>query len=1345
MTVTVPPIQVQRVLVCRPCQECHHCRVSGLTGRRFGAAFLLIAVAIGALWLGIFLSHRGIEWAARFSEIASFVLAVAGVLAAPFGKVAQWLRGPQPLTMQQIVGAESRLRATLTAAWDAEGSAVYQDQPMHVRFSSWAEVVDRQVLPDVPWPDVPAAGQPSAGDFRGVAEAFSCEPRFRRVVLGEAGAGKTVLVAELQRRLLATPASAGPVPVIVPAGDWRPDERSLLDWLADRLAADYAWLPVTHARALVAGSKVLPILDGLDEMPRALQPAAITRINEHHVYRPLIVTSREEQYVDAIRQNGEGIKDASVAAISPLLSADIRAYLDPTGRSPWTAVLAGMDANSPLAAVLANPLMLWLARIVYTDKSPDHLMFFDTRTALENHFLDQFVPAVYKTGPGWPHGREFRCTEREAERWLGTLAYRRRSRFLGDEGRRDDDRGTAALEWWRLGAAAGWWRALGIGLRAVMLSGVGAALSVWVLARQGNWRHGAYSGPLDLGDLLLGGRAGQLIRPTVEHLAHAIPKANGRYIQTGITSAFQVIDYVFARPLLFVVTAVLAALSLTMVLQPSFAWLPRRLQIRPTRVLTRALASCSLLFGMAVLTSWLTLHLPRGLSSRSTFFDARSTWVTLLVISLVGLTSIPSSFIRRSDISGNLSPRDSFRLDRQAHVVVAISKRSAIAIVVWLFCGPPVATAYGIFAITATLVMLTLGGQGRSASGSYIDARNWLAVRGRLPWRTMTFLADASRRGVLRQAGAIYQFRHVRLQDQADNWRLTRKPQLSDRWTTWKDRLREIPYLIGQKSGVNPPPWVRLNELCEEAAKFRRIARTSQNDLPPSFNEDLDELASRLISRPDDAALAARVLLDAYRTLAKANPAAYKPGLAKAMNSLASVFPRHEALRLQQDAVDEYSELTAGDPATFLPGLAQAVRRLADELTQLGLAEEACRKVNDFANECRHFAETAPDIFRPVLADSLSDLADRVWTSAPWESLALRREVVAIYRDLADESPARFGSSLASSLDTLASSLQQLEKGDEELNTVRAAIEAYRTRAEYIAALRHQIEQRTTASKTFRFLARDLAEAQPVEFLPTLARAFQDLAVEMNTAGRRLESQAFAKEALDVRMLYRYMQRHRQVAVMTGKASEGSAVGRMAALALRLWKLGKQQEALATAQACGTLAPAGRIGASPPDPWHPWLTRFIIRLRETSDMGRAREDARFWRRITRQNSAYRPPLIAETAKDLDLIEATRLLRARRLESLSDSLDTHAFRRQVARRNGDTLIATRQAVKVQQRAVSTYRRMCRRLYAESDLARSLDTLAIRLQAAGQAEAAANAALEASKIRQSLPVSPSTGRL
>ena len=47
----------------------------------------------------------------------------------------------------------------------------------------------------------------------------------------------------------------------------------------------------------------------------------------------------------------------------------------------------------------------------------------------------------------------------------------------------------------------------------------------------------------------------------------------------------------------------------------------------------------------------------------------------------------------------------------------------------------------------------------------YLDARIWLTAQGKLPWRLMPFLEDAHQRGILRQQGAIYQFRHDRLQE----------------------------------------------------------------------------------------------------------------------------------------------------------------------------------------------------------------------------------------------------------------------------------------------------------------------------------------------------------------------------------------------------------------------------------------------------------------------------------------------------------------------------------------------------------------------------------------------------
>ncbi|MEK8110391.1 hypothetical protein NKG94_50870 [Micromonospora sp. M12] len=54
---------------------------------------------------------------------------------------------------------------------------------------------------------------------------------------------------------------------------------------------------------------------------------------------------------------------------------------------------------------------------------------------------------------------------------------------------------------------------------------------------------------------------------------------------------------------------------------------------------------------------------------------------------------------------------------------------------------------------------------GFGAFGRLQMARLWWCTRGTLPWSMITFLDDAYHRGVLRQSGGVYQFRHALLRD----------------------------------------------------------------------------------------------------------------------------------------------------------------------------------------------------------------------------------------------------------------------------------------------------------------------------------------------------------------------------------------------------------------------------------------------------------------------------------------------------------------------------------------------------------------------------------------------------
>lgn len=118
-----------------------------------------------------------------------------------------------------------------------------------------------------------------------------------------------------------------------------------------------------------------------------------------------------------------------------------------------------------------------------------------------------------------------------------------------------------------------------------------------------------------------------------------------------------------------------------------------------------------------------------------------------------------------------MSPRRLLHLDRRTFVatlgIVAFSVALATGIRTMAQGG---STAAGVVAVLTTVITygLTAGllsAVAQSRYGAYLLWRLIHATRGQLPWRLMTFLASAHHRGVLRQNGANYQFRHQYLQD----------------------------------------------------------------------------------------------------------------------------------------------------------------------------------------------------------------------------------------------------------------------------------------------------------------------------------------------------------------------------------------------------------------------------------------------------------------------------------------------------------------------------------------------------------------------------------------------------
>ena len=137
----------------------------------------------------------------------------------------------------------------------------------------------------------------------------------------------------------------------------------------------------------------------------------------------------------------------------------------------------------------------------------------------------------------------------------------------------------------------------------------------------------------------------------------------------------------------------------------------------------------------------------------------------------VGTAGVPG------DLTGVTSPGRELARDRQFALLVMIASGLACGLEAGVIAGSATGLVGGVeagilIALAFGILAGLLGGFARNSDTawpSYMLVRGLLAFHHDLPWSLMSFLADAHRRGVLRQAGAVYQFRHIELQHRLAN------------------------------------------------------------------------------------------------------------------------------------------------------------------------------------------------------------------------------------------------------------------------------------------------------------------------------------------------------------------------------------------------------------------------------------------------------------------------------------------------------------------------------------------------------------------------------------------------
>ncbi|MGH3565407.1 MAG: NACHT domain-containing protein [Pseudonocardia sp.] len=726
--------------------------------KRLSGGALLIVVLLGA---GFFLKTQGLDEADKWASIGALLIGIVSLcqpgrrMPASGPPAGAFVEAPGPL-LDSL--AEQNLRRSWEIEWRRR--RLHDPVPLPVSWMNADELADH-------WQNICGSAEPSEplvldGRWEDLAATFERVPSRRLAVVGAGGQGKSVLCLHLARQLLERRTPGDPVPVLLSLSSWNPEVSSLEDWLCDRLPVDVS--PAlsqdagdgrTIARVMVEDGLMIPILDGLDELPDALHHRAVERINDAG-RGPLFLTCREEEFAHATSR--DVLTATAVARLRPLPLATVSSWLHRTApaadrsTTKWTPVLSAVDsdaapiapaqgpaeagAHEPLRMVLSSPLMVSLARTVYSETSadPSELLAarMDARDMIEQHLLRQLIPAAYRDATS---RRQRAWTPEQVERYLVNLG-----RYLATK---DTDR----WEWWRLAHILPRLRVRLLKAAVVAVVGI-AAFAVVQLLVVGRVA-------LDGSMIVLGVVPALAVLMAEPGSPDRAPVAQRLGFPAHMRPALAAVGRPALRGLVLgsIVGLVVAAVIVVLIWQGPL--------ILNAAVFTEVVLFVSRIiavFGFIGLGLGAVVSVPLALlkvfsqplpidriPSPGVLLRTDRAWSLVQAVvfgAVVGLTFLPALL---------------YVLVGSMHLLRLSGLQLQPAPEVGTIIEPVPLFALGVS--TALAFVLT-----STAWGRFTFARTYLAVTRRAPWRLMAFLAEARDRGVLRQVGPAYTFRHERLQ-----------------------------------------------------------------------------------------------------------------------------------------------------------------------------------------------------------------------------------------------------------------------------------------------------------------------------------------------------------------------------------------------------------------------------------------------------------------------------------------------------------------------------------------------------------------------------------------------------
>jgi hypothetical protein len=699
-------------------------------------------------------------------------------------------QGSSPSNAEQIDHAEAKLAALVKTAWDREaGSRLLRSpQPLAVHWTPRAGS------------DAHGSGQNAAVRPGHMADISALVEDFRRcrrlVVLGSPESSKTTISIFILLGLLETREDSEPVPVLLSAATWDRDNEDLHSWLIRRLTREYPDLAdtteygATAIRELVDQRRVLPVIDGLDELPARRRDRMLRALNrEFPAGAWLIITCRRDEYQDAAEQSN-AVTAAAVIELEPVQPGDAITFLGLSAgvrRPRWQPVLELLerDPQGDLASAFSSPLMVELARDAYgtPHADPGELTQLPNQTAIEDRLLGALISARFddESAPG-QGGRQDPAS---AHRWLTYLAahlerlnslnfgwweLRRAVPALARPGWRITV--FAALAWIVTGLFFGLAAGISFGVRTGLVTGVHQGLDAALVVAMAHLLASA-AGPAGSGfRVALGKLPGMTRRAATSAFDRAprmaaalicpLPYAVETGIWYGVTNGAA--TGLKRATLDWIATACIVGLAVRMnVLTAGGGPTPNRFRLRRGRQLAAALIIGTLSGGIVGVIAGYSVMSDRSVMTQPRWSLDALAWI------VVGLGFALVSWARTPAPAGQAATPVSTLTGDRALVLWGLPAIILFALVYgFAFTLAPGRGLqdflhFGTYGIGLGLALWFVVAS-TQAWPQYQAAAWGLAVRGRLPWRLMAFLEDAHRLRILRQDGSAYQFKHARLQ-----------------------------------------------------------------------------------------------------------------------------------------------------------------------------------------------------------------------------------------------------------------------------------------------------------------------------------------------------------------------------------------------------------------------------------------------------------------------------------------------------------------------------------------------------------------------------------------------------